>query len=254
MNRRRLSTIAALALTACPALAAQPAIRCADLGPESFTDAQYAALERDAPVLHAYLESGSFHGLDARQRFRVVSQATTGAETWGDVTVPEPFHDHDAVAGDAMLSSYATACDSTLGAYVGLSERIEQAAAMDALGDALFAKSEDEGDLKNCTDIEKCQHDWRECMKDARAARDGCIKAANKELDDDLDACREEYDSNVQDGMNATLAATVLVACNGAANTKHWASLAECEVDFVTDGAVCAAEHVACMTRAINPL
>ena len=123
MNRRHLSVIAVLALAACPALATQPAIRCADLSPESFTAAQFAALERNAPVLHAYLESGSFRGLDARQQFRVVSQATTGAETWGDVTVPEPFYDHDATARDAMLSSYATACDSTLGAYVGLSER-----------------------------------------------------------------------------------------------------------------------------------
>lgn len=50
MNRRQLPVIAVLVLAACPVLATQPALRCADLSPESFTDAQYVALERQVTI------------------------------------------------------------------------------------------------------------------------------------------------------------------------------------------------------------
>ena len=114
MARRQFHVIAGLVLTAGPVLAAQPALRCADLSPESLTNAQYAAFATNVPVLHAYLKAGLFHDLDARQRFRVVSQATTGAANWADATLPDPYYAGDAVLLDTMLSSYMTACDNTL--------------------------------------------------------------------------------------------------------------------------------------------
>lgn len=257
MTRRQLQmVIAALVLATFPALASDEALRCATLTPESFTVEQFAVLERHAPVLHGYLANGLFQGLDARQRFRLVSQATTGTTDWNDVSLPGPFYPVTGTEAErvAMMSGYETACDTTLGAYVSLSIVVAEADAVAAFGDAVLAQFEAQDDILNCTEIEKCQRERRECMERARDTRDTCIADADLEEEEDLEDCREEYDNNIQEGMNATLAALLLSACNAGANTKHVAAVAECAAEYVTDVAKCTGEYVECMTRAINPL
>ena len=54
--------------------------------------------------------------------------------------------------------------------------------------------------------------------------------------------------------MNATVAATILVSCNGAANVKHFGALADCTGRWVEDVGNCTGEYIECMTRAISPV
>lgn len=251
MNRRqRLCAIAVLALAACPALAEPEALRCATLTPESFTVAEFAALERDAPVLHGYLESGSFGSLDARQRFHLVSQATTGAD-WHDVSLPLAYH--PAVTGtdgerDAVMGAYTAACDNLLNVQMDSARTLEGARAILDLTDVV--KAAYQADLVLCTEIEKCQYEYRECKKRAAKTRDDCIKAANEVLEIALDECQFEYDQAIKRGDDVSEATIELHKCNGKATAKNILDVAECGVEYVEDLAVCTFEVGQCMLRA----
>ena len=151
------------------------------------------------------------------------------------------------------MSGYMTACDNTLVAYVKMSETLAQDDALQVLGETLVAQYEAMGKSPRCTDLQKCLHERMMCMNRARESRDACITAADQQQEADLAACEQEYDDDIANGINATLAATLLLACNAGANGTHFGAVLDCQGDFAWDAGNCAGEYVECITRAIAP-
>ena len=253
IRRQRLSVLAALALAGCPVLAAQPALDCAVLTPESFTPEQFSALESNAPVLHGYLATGTFHGLDARQRFRLVSEAFAGAG-WNDISLPEPYYPRvtgSTAERDAMMGTYMGACSNALAALMDLPGVL-------AAGDTMLALTTpdalgwDRSDPR-CGNIAMCHKEYQECLKRANAAKAQCIRDANTLLEADLEECEFQYDQNIQNGMNPTAAAVLLAGCNTDVQGDHVGRLGECVGDHVESVANCVVELAECVARHINP-
>lgn len=258
-RRHQLPALAVLVLAACPVLASQPTFQCATLTAESFTADQFAALERNAPVLHQYLTARSFHALDARQRFHLVSRATTtGATDWYDIELPAPYHvaaGEDPAKREILMSAYMAGCDRALGAYVLTLAAMELPARLIAQSEALLRHYEtQDGHEATCEGIERCVIEKSFCLSRAKDTRANCDSAADEQLAIDLQDCETEYDRRIAAGMHPNLSAVFLELCVIGAHGDHFGAKRDCEGEHIWNIGVCQGEFVECMAKLLpNP-
>lgn len=255
MNRRINTAIAALVFAAWPATAATPALTCADLSPESFTDAEFAALAEHAPVLHGYLASGSFDALDARQRSALVAQTTTGVDDGNDVVLPPVFVSMTGLPEEreTMMDAYAQTCDIALGAFVAVLRTEAKAGNLMRLADMLYAQYEAQGNQPRCGRIARCSANFARCLDDAGEDRDLCMSYAEAEKDQSMAECRQEFDDNIAEGMNRHLAQLILTACTTGVVTQYSAEVTLCQGIYTADVAICEAVLAGCLVGIGDP-